>query len=238
MNRNTLAPFAFVLAAAVLAPLFALAASSGSVTASSGTASSGVAIPAQACLAITKNLGIGMRGTDVSALQSFLAANTSYNGGTTGYFGPLTRAAVREWQTAHGISPTGFVGPISRSVLTCTDDSQGGVPTSVPFSASPSSGQASLVVTFSATPKDSGVYIVAYGDGTNSGPLQSHCLSSNSGPNDPLTMSCEVSATHTYQSTGTYTATLSPYVSCLYATSGPRCMIAVMMLGQAQVVVH
>jgi hypothetical protein len=125
---------------------------------------------------------------------------------------------------------------ISRGVLTCTDD--GGGTTSVPFGANPSSGQAPLQVTFTAMPKNSGTFIIAYGDGSMSGPIQSHCLSSNSGPSDPLTTTCEVSTTYTYAKAGTYTATLSPYVSCLYNTTGPRCMIAVIMLARTQVVVH
>lgn len=65
----------------------------------------------------TKNLTVGMRGADVSALQQFLI-----EGGflkilaPTGYFGPITRSAVGAWQTSMGILPSaGYFGAISRA---------------------------------------------------------------------------------------------------------------------------
>jgi peptidoglycan hydrolase-like protein with peptidoglycan-binding domain len=66
----------------------------------------------------TANLGFGSSGADVTALQQFLTTAGFYTGAITGYFGPLTKAAVVKYQTANGISPTsGYVGPLTRSLL-------------------------------------------------------------------------------------------------------------------------
>lgn len=213
-----------------------------SVSGSAGTGT-GVAMPAQTCLSLSSNLGYGMRGSEVASLQTYLLSHSSFTAGATGYFGPLTRAAVMEWQKAHNISPTGYVGPISRGALTCTDDGGGNPGFSVPLNADPSSGTAPLSVDFSAAPKNAGQYIIQFGDGEMSGPIQSRCLSSNPDPTAspymPLpSSSCEISTTHTYKTPGTYSAVLEPYVSCMYNTTGPRCMIAVIMLGQTQVTVR
>lgn len=64
---------------------------------------------------LTRQLQEGMSGADVSALQSFLAADpTIYPQGlVTGYFGPLTFAAVSNFQARSGISAVGRVGPIT-----------------------------------------------------------------------------------------------------------------------------
>lgn len=229
--------FIFAVAAAIsLAPISAMAAASGSAS-GSGSARAGEAGPAQLCLAITKNLGFGMRSPEVASLQTYLLSHSSYTAGATGYFGPLTRAAVIQWQTAHSIPATGFVGPLSRAALTCADDTGGGTSFQVDLKADPSSGAAPLTVAFSAAPKNSGQYIIQFGDGEMSGPIQSHCLSSNASPTEPLTTSCDISTSHTYKKAGTYTAVLEPYVSCMFNTTGPRCMIAVIMLGQTTITV-
>lgn len=73
--------------------------------------------------ALTNQLDLGERGSDVSELQSFLARDRAIypEGLVTGYFGQLTKAAVERFQTAQGIvsqgTPvtTGYgrVGPIT-----------------------------------------------------------------------------------------------------------------------------
>ncbi len=186
------------------------------------------------CLTLMSNLGRGMRGSSVASLQSYLTANTSYAAGITGYFGPITQAAIRQWQMQHGVPGTGYVGPLTRAALSCTGSGNNTSP--ITLNANPSSGSTPLTVTFSATPSNSGQYIIEFGDNTRSEALQSHCLSSNSGPDTPLTISCEISTTHTYQTPGTYTATLSPYVACLY--TNPRCMMPTILLGQAIVTAY
>lgn len=61
----------------------------------------------------------GNSGPEVTKLQTFLAGNSAiYSEGlVTGYFGPLTKAAVMRFQTAYGISPVGRVGPITLNQL-------------------------------------------------------------------------------------------------------------------------
>jgi hypothetical protein len=63
----------------------------------------------------TRNLMVGSTGYDVSVLQRILGMPS------TGYFGPLTEAAVKTFQTEHNIPSTGFVGPLTRAVLNSMD---------------------------------------------------------------------------------------------------------------------
>lgn len=64
------------------------------------------------------NLGRGSRGEDVIELQGILIAQGYLSiSAPTGYFGPLTFAAVKEYQAAKGIAQTGFVGPLTRAAL-------------------------------------------------------------------------------------------------------------------------
>lgn len=68
---------------------------------------------------INRELEITMRGTDVSAMQTFLANDpTLYPQGlVTGYFGFLTKSAVSNFQSRNGISAVGRVGPVTLPVL-------------------------------------------------------------------------------------------------------------------------
>lgn len=72
------------------------------------------------CIAISRDLYQGMRGTDVSALQRFLVSRNYPGGGSwmvTGYYGAATAAAVRNFQTAQGLAPTGIVDGATRLAL-------------------------------------------------------------------------------------------------------------------------
>lgn len=68
---------------------------------------------------LERQLEVGMTGSDVTALQTFLAADPSLypQGLVTGYFGMLTKAAVANFQVRNGISAVGRVGPITLPVL-------------------------------------------------------------------------------------------------------------------------
>jgi chitodextrinase len=61
---------------------------------------------------LTRFLSRGASGNDVSKLQNFLAKDKEIypEGLITGYFGPLTEAAVKKWQEKHGIESAGSVG--------------------------------------------------------------------------------------------------------------------------------
>ncbi|MBX4198505.1 peptidoglycan-binding protein [Candidatus Parcubacteria bacterium] len=64
----------------------------------------------------TRNLTVGSRGADVTALQAMLQAGNFLSVSPTGYFGSLTRAALAAWQASVGISPAaGYFGPITRA---------------------------------------------------------------------------------------------------------------------------
>ncbi len=79
-----------------------------------------VASPFVASAAVlTRQLQLGMSGSDVSTLQSFLAQDRSIypQGLVTGYFGALTRSAVRNFQARNGIATVGRVGPQTLSAI-------------------------------------------------------------------------------------------------------------------------
>lgn len=68
---------------------------------------------------LTRQLEMGSRGADVSALQTFLATDVTLypQGLVTGYFGFLTKSAVANFQTRNGIASVGRVGPQTLPVL-------------------------------------------------------------------------------------------------------------------------
>jgi peptidoglycan hydrolase-like protein with peptidoglycan-binding domain len=53
--------------------------------------------------ALSRGLHVGVSGDDVAFLQKFLGAHGFLSATSTGFFGPLTREAVRKFQVAHGI---------------------------------------------------------------------------------------------------------------------------------------
>ncbi len=69
--------------------------------------------------AYARNLTLGSTGEDVVALQTFLERKSLLiipQGVPKGYFGPLTRNAVKRYQESKGITPTlGFFGPMTRA---------------------------------------------------------------------------------------------------------------------------
>lgn len=75
-----------------------------------------------------REMEIGMTGPDVSALQTFLAADPSIypQGLVTGYFGVLTYQAVANFQARNGISAVGRVGPITLAAINGMFGSIGG----------------------------------------------------------------------------------------------------------------
>ncbi|MHB1316830.1 MAG: peptidoglycan-binding protein [Minisyncoccota bacterium] len=76
---------------------------------------------------IARSLELGMSGTDVTSLQTFLATDSSVypSGLVTGYFGELTKAGVERFQAKNGIvssgtpATTGYgrVGPQTMSAI-------------------------------------------------------------------------------------------------------------------------
>lgn len=72
-----------------------------------------LAAPVGAQTAFTSQMDLGARGTQVTALQQYLATDSTVypSGLITGYFGNLTRQAVINFQVKNGISAVGRVGP-------------------------------------------------------------------------------------------------------------------------------
>lgn len=68
---------------------------------------------------ITSQLDLGNQNENVTNLQIFLAANPSIypEGKVTGYYGPLTQAAVKRFQTQYGIESVGRVGPLTMTKI-------------------------------------------------------------------------------------------------------------------------
>jgi peptidoglycan hydrolase-like protein with peptidoglycan-binding domain len=92
-----------------------------------------------ASVTFTRDLTIGSKGSDVTALQTWLIAKGySVPAGATGYFGSQTKAALSAYQAANAISPAvGYFGPITRahvnasagSTTTTTTTTTGGTTT-------------------------------------------------------------------------------------------------------------
>ncbi|MCX6723723.1 MAG: peptidoglycan-binding domain-containing protein [Candidatus Staskawiczbacteria bacterium] len=75
------------------------------------------------------HMGVGSTGSDVSKLQIFLASNSDIypSGRVTGYYGPLTEAAVQQYQLSYGIQTLGNVGPATFASINNTMARQYGI---------------------------------------------------------------------------------------------------------------
>jgi len=62
-------------------------------------------------------LVIGDSGSGVTELQKRLTVEGVYSGPINGNFGPLTQAAVKKYQSIHGLDQLGNVGPATRAAL-------------------------------------------------------------------------------------------------------------------------
>lgn len=94
---------------------------------------------AATCVHLTYTLSFGSRNAttngEVSLLQQFLGVTP-----VTGYFGPITQAAVQNWQAANGIisygtpytTGYGVVGPRTRRAMDCTSSTTTGSTTTSP----------------------------------------------------------------------------------------------------------
>ena len=60
---------------------------------------------------------VGSTGEEVRQLRLKLIAGGYLTGAASSYFGTDTEAAVKKFQTAHGISAVGYTGPSTRAAL-------------------------------------------------------------------------------------------------------------------------
>src|SRR3989344_9033649 len=82
------------------------------------------------CVTLNRDLTVGMRGSDVASLQSFLVAQYYPGSGSwmvTGYFGAATQAAVRNFQSQRGLVQTGIADSATRSAIGNCQSGQGSV---------------------------------------------------------------------------------------------------------------
>ena len=105
----------------------------------------------------TKDLTLKSTGTEVTGLQQALIANGYMTGSATGYFGPITQAAVIKWQKASGVTPAaGYFGAKSRAAfkLSCsgsttttgTTTTGAGTGTGLKVSLSPTSPNGTVLI--------------------------------------------------------------------------------------------
>ena len=64
---------------------------------------------AHAQMSLTADVKMGAQGEKVMMLQDFLRAEGHFTLASTGYFGPVTSAALKSYQTANGLTPTGML---------------------------------------------------------------------------------------------------------------------------------
>lgn len=183
-----------------------------------GTGVPGTTIPSAACPLIGRVLRKGDSGDDVTRLQQFLARDPLIYPErlVTGYYGSLTEAAVRRWQTQFNIvssgSPetTGYgqVGPRTAATMAqrcaLTGGNTGGNVGGF-IKVTPISGNAPLAVSVEATVNTvnscaGALYIVDWGDGT--APAQIAAPAQNC---QQLVQTLR----HTYERGGTYQVVLS-----------------------------
>lgn len=164
------------------------------------------------CAALTTSLDPGASGTAVMQLQQFLARDVSIypEGKVTGYYGPLTTAAVQRFQAQNGIissgtpAATGYgrVGPKTLSAIKsqCASDTVGAF-----MQVSPDEGRAPLQVSIQVTVNTTnncaaGLYKLDFGDQT---PPQQILVPTNTC--QPL----QQTYIHTYQKSAAYEVVLS-----------------------------
>jgi len=104
---------------------------------------SSAALPLAHAAITASELSVGSTGSQVTQLQQFLATNSQIypSGIVTGYFGPLTQAAVTQFQVAYGIDQVGQVGPITSAKINNIMASGFGLDTTVPYVSNLTVGQ-------------------------------------------------------------------------------------------------
>jgi peptidoglycan hydrolase-like protein with peptidoglycan-binding domain len=102
---------------AVLAPAGVALASSGGAGLVSATTPKGIVNTSSASQVFTRTLRKGQHGVDVRTLQSWLT-DIGFNVPATGYFGSMTKSAVRRFQVSYRLAPaSGAVGKRTAAML-------------------------------------------------------------------------------------------------------------------------
>jgi len=104
-------------------------------------------------VALNRNLSVGLRGSDVTSLQQFLVSQGLLSeGNTTGFFGPLTQAAVQSFQAKQGIVTSGTpqttgYGSVGPRTLTSINTLNAGASSAVSTVGMPSTTSATVAST-------------------------------------------------------------------------------------------
>lgn len=72
---------------------------------------------AEAASPLTEGVMMGAQGEKVMMLQDFLRAEGHFAVASTGYFGPVTAAALKSYQTANGLTPTGMLDTATLAMM-------------------------------------------------------------------------------------------------------------------------
>ena len=175
---------------------------------------------APVCETFSRSLLSGSEGDDVARLQQILKKGGFYGGDLTGYFGPATEVAVRDWQVKNGVVSSGSAGTTgwgvfgkkSQAVISkpCAPaQTPTSVRTPVQLSVRPIEGTYPLVVELSIK-AESGTYSVEFGDGS-AGPIvvpKTSCVKTSC-------TSIVQTMNHTYERDGIYIPVLRPFfTSC------------------------
>lgn len=114
---------------------------------------------------LDRQLEIGMSGSDVGVLQTYLATdrNVYPEGLITNYFGSLTQRAVSVFQTNNGIPSVGRVGPVTLiAINNKLNDSTVGLNRTVPMISSVKITTTSSSATFNWNTNEPAAAIVYY----------------------------------------------------------------------------
>jgi peptidoglycan hydrolase-like protein with peptidoglycan-binding domain len=117
MHRPLLTALAAALGTLLLSGAPAALASSGGAGMVSRSQPKGIQSATSSAAVFTRTLRQGDTGTDVTTLQTWLG-DVGYSVSIDGDFGPLTKAAVKQFQSSHNLSPaTGVVGKKTSAAL-------------------------------------------------------------------------------------------------------------------------
>jgi peptidoglycan hydrolase-like protein with peptidoglycan-binding domain len=197
------------------------------------------------CEFLTRDLGVGSSGADVTVLQEYLKSEgVLTTTSATGYFGPLTRDALAKWQERKSIvragnatsTGAGRLGPLSREHFrklceNAPGPTGGGANNTERFSAEPLRGGAPLSVTFktwiSGFRIPNVTYTIDFGDGKSE--AATNC-------NAPADACIEPGLNvHTYDSDRTYTATLNKITDPCHGQVACRAAIMREVVGTLQI---
>lgn len=168
--------------------------------------------PSNFCPSFSRTLSRGMRGEEVRALQQFLIGERVLAADSdTGFFGPATEAAVKNWQSSKQIVSSGdsastgwgSIGPRTRALMRVSCGGAGDISSGL-FGGRLTVSSSGLSVTVSVAVNTKGsceavVYELDFGDGS---PMQEIGVPANACTEKSMTFS------HAYKSAGSYTVAL------------------------------